>query len=130
MGKIRRALLSVFAKEGLTEFAQGLRRHGVELLSSGGTAALLEKHGIPVTLISKYTGAPEILGGRVKTLHPKICGGILARETPDHQAQLVEHGIEPIDLVVVNLYPFQKTVAQPGATKAEIIEIMQQEDTD
>ncbi len=124
MSKITRAVLSVFHKQGLVELATGLRRHGVDLLSSGGTASLLQEHGIAVTPISDYTGAPEILGGRVKTLHPRICGGILGRPTPEHQAEMSAHDIEPIDLVVVNLYPFEQTAARPGATRQEIIEMI------
>ncbi len=120
---IRRAVLSVFDKAGLIELATGLRRHGVELLSSGGTAAQLGERGIPVRSISDYTGAPEILDGRVKTLHPKISGGILARPTPAHEAELREHGIAPIDLVVVNLYPFEQTLAR-GASRDETVEMI------
>jgi phosphoribosylaminoimidazolecarboxamide formyltransferase/IMP cyclohydrolase len=124
MTRIRRAVLSVYDKTGVAELAQGLRRHGVELLSSGGTAALLKERQVPVVAISDYTGAPEILDGRVKTLHPKISGGILARPTPEHEAELERHGIAPIDLVVVNLYPFRETVARAGATAEEIVEMI------
>lgn len=124
MTRIRRAVLSVHDKEGVVELAQALLRHGVELLSSGGTAALLEQHGLAVIPIHRYTGAPEILGGRVKTLHPKVCGGILGRDTPEHQAEMAANGIEPIDLVVVNLYPFERTVAQPGSSEQDIVEMI------
>jgi phosphoribosylaminoimidazolecarboxamide formyltransferase / IMP cyclohydrolase len=124
MGQIRRAVLSVFDKQGLVQLARGLRRRGVELLSSGGTASALREQQIAVTQISDYTGAPEILDGRVKTLHPRISGGILARDRPDHAAELAAHGIEPIDLVVVNLYPFSQTVARADATTEQIIEMI------
>ena len=107
------ALLSVSDKTGLVPLAEVLHRtHGYKLLSSGGTAKVLEEAGLPVTRVSDHTGAPEILGGRVKTLHPRVHGGILAkRSDPKHQADLKDHGIEPIDVVVVNLYPFRETVA-------------------
>jgi phosphoribosylaminoimidazolecarboxamide formyltransferase / IMP cyclohydrolase len=121
---IARAVLSVYRKEGLLELARGLQRHNVTLLSSGGTASLLREHGIPVVAISDYTGSPEILGGRVKTMHPKICGGILARPTAEHREEAARHDIPPIDLVVVNLYPFADTVARPGATAQEIVEMI------
>jgi len=122
MRRIRRALVSVSEKRGLVDFVRGLKRHGVEILSTGGTARALEEDGIDVIPISEYTGAPEILDGRVKTLHPKIHGGLLGRDTEEHRQQMARHGIEPIDLVVVNLYPFQKTVARPGVTFEEAIE--------
>lgn len=122
MSTIRRALISVSDKRGLLEFARGLHRAGVSILSTGGTAATLSADGIPVTSVSAYTNSPEILDGRVKTLHPKIHGGLLARPTPEHQAQLREHSIENIDLVVVNLYPFEATIARADATLAEAIE--------
>jgi phosphoribosylaminoimidazolecarboxamide formyltransferase / IMP cyclohydrolase len=118
---IRRALLSVSDKEGLIEFAQALHRRGVTLLSTGGTAALLEKGGIPATQVSAYTGFPEIMDGRVKTLHPRIHGGLLGRRSVD-DAVMREHGIEPIDLVVVNLYPFAATIARPDCTYEDAIE--------
>jgi phosphoribosylaminoimidazolecarboxamide formyltransferase/IMP cyclohydrolase len=119
---VRRALLSVFHKDGLADFARGLARLGVELVSTGGTLQLLKDAGIPAVSVSSVTGFPEILDGRVKTLHPKIHGGILAdRARPEHERQLGEHGIAPIDLVVVNLYPFRETVAA-GAGPAEVIE--------
>jgi phosphoribosylaminoimidazolecarboxamide formyltransferase / IMP cyclohydrolase len=118
---IRRALLSVSNKEGLIEFARALDQRGVAILSTGGTASLLEKGGVPVTQVSSYTGFPEIMDGRVKTLHPKIHGGLLGRRGID-AAVMQTHGIEPIDLVVVNLYPFAATVAKPGCTYDDAIE--------
>jgi len=109
------ALLSVSQKEGLVPLAQGLLEAGYRLISSGGTAAALQAAGLPVKKVAEYTGAPEILGGRVKTLHPRIHGGILARrEEPSHQADLAAQQIDPIDVVVVNLYPFRETVADPA----------------
>jgi phosphoribosylaminoimidazolecarboxamide formyltransferase/IMP cyclohydrolase len=109
------ALLSVSQKEGLVPLAQGLLEAGYRLISSGGTAAALQAAGLPVTKVAEYTGAPEILGGRVKTLHPRIHGGILARrQEPGHQADLAAQQIDPIDVVVVNLYPFRETVADPA----------------
>ena len=121
--KIQRALLSVSDKTGLVEFARELAAMGVELLSTGGTAALLKKENIPATEVSAFTGSPEILDGRVKTLHPKIHGGLLyLRGNKDQRKQAEEHGILPIDLVVVNLYPFEETVAKPEVTLEEAIE--------
>ena len=120
-GVIRRALLSVSNKDGLLEFARTLRDRGVVLLSTGGTAALLRGNGIEVTDVSAVTGFPEIMDGRVKTLHPKIHGGLLGRRGVD-DAVMAEHGIEPIDLVVVNLYPFSATIAKPGCTFEDAIE--------
>jgi len=118
------ALLSVSDKHGLVEFATALvRTHGFTLLSTGGTAKLLAERGLPVTEVSQHTGFPEIMEGRVKTLHPKIHGGLLARrDKPDHLAQAAKNAIELIDLVVVNLYPFEQTVAKPGAHFEEAIE--------
>jgi phosphoribosylaminoimidazolecarboxamide formyltransferase/IMP cyclohydrolase len=118
---IRRALLSVSNKDGLIEFARALNERGVAILSTGGTASLLEKSGVPVTQVSSYTGFPEIMDGRVKTLHPKIHGGLLGRRGVD-AAVMQTHGIEPIDLVVVNLYPFAATVAKPDCTYEDAIE--------
>ncbi|MGJ8649630.1 MAG: bifunctional phosphoribosylaminoimidazolecarboxamide formyltransferase/IMP cyclohydrolase [Opitutaceae bacterium] len=114
----KNALLSVSDKSGLVPFAKALvEQHGYRLLSTGGTAKLLEKEGIPVTEVSDYTGFPEMMEGRVKTLHPKIHGGLLARrDKADHMSAAAEHGIEMIDLVVVNLYPFEETVAKPDVT--------------
>ncbi len=119
---VKRALISVSDKSGLEEFARGLVQAGVEIVSTGGTAQALRGSGIPVTYISDVTGFPEILDGRVKTLHPNVHGGILAMRTPEHLSQLQEHNITPIDLVVVNLYPFRETVAKPGVTLEEAIE--------
>ncbi|MCB0116513.1 MAG: bifunctional phosphoribosylaminoimidazolecarboxamide formyltransferase/IMP cyclohydrolase, partial [Caldilineaceae bacterium] len=118
----KRALLSVSDKSGLLEFAQRLHKAGVQLIASGGTARALAAEGLPVMPVEELTGFPEILGGRVKTLHPAVHGGILARRTPEHLAELKEHGLAPIDLVVVNLYPFQQTVAQPDVAEADAIE--------
>src|SRR5947209_2836984 len=121
--RVRRALLSVSDKRGLVDFARGLAELGVEIVSTGGTAAELEQPGIPIRSISDYTGFPEILDGRVKTLNPRIYAGLLAvRSKPEHVATLAEHEIEPIDLVCVNLYPFERTAARRGATDAEVIE--------
>lgn len=117
-----RALLSVSDKSGLLEFATRLHAAGVQLIASGGTARQLADAGLAVTAVEDLTGFPEILGGRVKTLHPAIHGGILARRTPEHLAELAQHALAPIDLVVVNLYPFQQTVAQAGVTLADAIE--------
>ena len=119
---IRRALISVSDKTGLPAFAAALVAQGVDLLSTGGTAAALRAAAIPVTDVSDHTGFPEILDGRVKTLVPQIHAGLLARrDLPAHQAQLADHAIAPIDLLVVNLYPFEATVAS-GATHADCIE--------
>ncbi len=123
MGKIRRAIISVSDKTGVDDFARALADLGVEILSTGGTAKKLRDSGIEVRDVSDYTGFPEILDGRVKTLHPKIHGGLLARrDIPEHMEQLKEHGIEPIDMVVVNLYPFEKTISKPDVTFPEAIE--------
>lgn len=122
MSKIRRAIVSVSDKRGLVELARKLVELGVEILSTGGTANALAEAGVPTRAISEYTGAPEILDGRVKTLHPRIHGGLLGRPTPAHEAEMRRHGIEPIDLVVVNLYPFRETVARPGVSLEEAIE--------
>ncbi len=119
---IKRALISVSDKSGLVQFAQGLAALGVEIVSTGGTAKTLREAGVPVTYISDVTGFPEILGGRVKTLHPNVHGGILALRNEEHLQQLQEHHITPIDLVVVNLYPFRETIAKPGVTLADAIE--------
>lgn len=123
MGKVHRALISVSNKAGIVEFAEALRKMGVEILSTGGTAKLLRESGIAVTEVSQYTGFPEILSDRVKTLHPKIHGALLAlRDNPLHQKEMKEHGIIPIDLVVVNLYPFEQTVAQEDVTLEQAIQ--------
>jgi phosphoribosylaminoimidazolecarboxamide formyltransferase/IMP cyclohydrolase len=118
--RARRALLSVSDKTGIVEFARGLCAAGFSLLSTGGTAALLARENVPVTQVSAYTGFPEMLDGRVKTLHPKIHAGLLAR--PDQQAELARAGLEPIELLAVNLYPFEATVAKPGCSLEEAIE--------
>jgi len=121
--RVRRALLSVTDKTGLVEFARALAAHDIELVSTGGTARALREAGLGVRDISDLTGFPEMLDGRVKTLHPKVHGGILhIRENKEHVAAVREHGIEPIDMVVVNLYAFEKTAAKPGAAFSEIIE--------
>jgi phosphoribosylaminoimidazolecarboxamide formyltransferase/IMP cyclohydrolase len=120
---IRRALISVSDKTGLVEFSKELRQFGVEIISTGGTARSLKEAGVPVLEISEYTGFPEMMDGRVKTLHPKVHGGLLhIRGNAEHEAAAAKHGIEPIDLVVVNLYPFEKTVAKPGVKLHEAIE--------
>lgn len=116
------AILSVHDKTGLVEFAQGLAALGWQLLASGGTAKLLRESGIIVTEVADYTQSPEILGGRVKTLHPAIHGGLLARPTEADHQQLLGLGWDYIDLVAVNLYPFEATLAQPGVTYPELIE--------
>ena len=122
---VRRALLSVSDKTGLAELAQGLHELGVELVSTGGTARFLREAGVPVVPVSDVTGFPEILDGRVKTLHPAIHGGILAdRARGSHLAQLKEHGLIPIDMVVVNLYPFERTASDAEASRTEIVEMI------
>ncbi|GAA5193653.1 bifunctional phosphoribosylaminoimidazolecarboxamide formyltransferase/IMP cyclohydrolase [Ferrimonas gelatinilytica] len=118
---IRRALLSVSDKSGILEFARALSERGVELLSTGGTARLLADAGLPVTEVSDYTGFPEMMDGRVKTLHPKVHGGILGRRDQD-EAVMERHGIQPIDMVVVNLYPFAQTVAKADCTLEDAVE--------
>ena len=121
--KITRALISVSDKTGLAAFAKELSAMGVEIISTGGTAKLLQKEKIKVTEISEYTAFPEMMDGRVKTLHPKVHGGLLhLRDNPEHVAQAKAHGIQPIDLVIVNLYPFEATIAKPGVTLEEAIE--------
>ena len=121
--KITRALISVSDKTGIVEFAKALLPLGVEIVSTGGTAQLLRLNGVVVKEISEFTGFPEMMEGRVKTLHPKVHGGILARrDRADHVKSMEEHGIVPIDMVVVNLYPFAQTVAKPGCTLEDAIE--------
>jgi AICAR transformylase/IMP cyclohydrolase PurH/REP element-mobilizing transposase RayT len=124
--KIRRALISVYDKTGIVEFARALHdEFGIEIISTGGTAKTLTDAGIPVTLVEDITGFPEMLDGRVKTLHPKIHAAILAdRDNPEHMRQLKEQGIEPIDMVVVNLYPFEETIRRPDCTFEEAIEMI------
>ena len=117
------ALLSVSDKTGIVDFAEGLVRAGYQIISSGGTHAVLQVEGIPVMKVSDYTGSPEILNGRVKTLHPKIHGGILAqRGNPSHDIDREANGIGLIDIVAVNLYPFKETVAKPDVTLEDAIE--------
>jgi phosphoribosylaminoimidazolecarboxamide formyltransferase/IMP cyclohydrolase len=121
--RIRRALVSVSDKSGLVDFARELHAMGTEIVSTGGTAAALAKAGIPVIPIEDVTGFPEMMDGRVKTLHPKVHGGLLGvRDNPEHVAAMATHGIRPIDLVCVNLYPFEATVAKPGIAEHEAIE--------
>ncbi|MCA9968855.1 MAG: hypothetical protein KC425_01505 [Anaerolineales bacterium] len=118
----KRAILSVYDKTGLEAFARALVELGWELIASGGTARQLRAAGLAVLDVAGVTGAPEMLGGRVKTLHPAVHGGILARDLPADQADLAAQGYAPIDLVVCNLYPFSDTVARPGVTLAEAVE--------
>ena len=121
--KIKRALISVSDKNGVVEFARTLHKAGVEIVSTGGTMKALREAGIPVIYVSDVTGFPEIMDGRVKTLNPLVHGGILAvRGNPEHEKALRELKITPIDLVVVNLYPFVETVAKPDVTLAEAVE--------
>ena len=121
--KIKRALVSVSDKTGAVQLGQTLHAMGVQILSTGGTARSLQEAEIPVMEVSRYTGFPEMMDGRIKTLHPKIHGALLGkRDNADHMKQMKTHGIEPIDLVVVNLYPFEKTVAKPDCTLEEAIE--------
>lgn len=123
MGKIERAIVSVTDKTGIVDFAKELSKLGVEILSTGGTARALREGGILVTDISDYTGFPEMMDGRVKTLHPKVHGGLLGlRDNPEHVGMMAQHGIKTIDMVVVNLYQFEKTVAKDGVTLDEAIE--------
>jgi phosphoribosylaminoimidazolecarboxamide formyltransferase/IMP cyclohydrolase len=123
MNKVKRALISLTDKSGIEDFARALTELGVEILSTGGTAKKMRDNGIPVTDVSEFTGFPEMLDGRVKTLHPLVHGGILnQRENADHQEQCRQHGIKPIDIVAVNLYAFEKTVADPDCSLADAIE--------
>lgn len=123
MQQIKRALISVSDKEGVVEFAKALANMGIEIISTGGTAKTLAESGIKVTGISEVTGFPEMMEGRVKTLHPAVHGGLLAdRSKPDHMRQIEEQGIKPIDLVAVNLYPFAKTIANPDVSLQDAIE--------
>src|SRR5690349_16929780 len=120
---IRRALISLSDKTGLEELASALSRAGIEMVSTGGTAARIRESGADVRDISDLTGFPEMMDGRVKTLHPKVHGGLLAvRDNPEHVAAMEEHGIGPIDLVVVNLYPFAETIIRPDVTREEAVE--------
>ena len=123
MKPIQRALISVSDKTGVLEFARELHNFGIEILSTGGTAELLRKGGVPVIQVSDYTGFPEMMDGRIKTLHPRVHGGILGRrDVPEHMKAMEEHGIRPIDLVVINLYPFEQTITKEGSTLEEAIE--------
>ena len=123
MNTIQRALISLTDKSGIEQFAAELARMGIEILSTGGTAQKIRAAGIAVSDVSEFTGFPEMLDGRVKTLHPKVHGGILnQRDNAEHQRQCAEHGLRNIDLVAVNLYAFEKTVADPGCALADAIE--------
>ncbi len=121
--KIKRALISVSNKLGAVEFAKSLSKCGIEIISTGGTMKAIRAAGVPVTYVSDVTGFPEIMDGRVKTLNPKIHGGILAvRDSPEHIKQMQENNIQPIDLVAVNLYPFKATIKKANVTLAEAVE--------
>lgn len=123
MAKIERALISASDKTGIVEFAEKLAAAGVKILSTGGTAKKLREAGLDIMDVSDYTGFPEMLDGRVKTLHPKIHGGLLGlRSNPQHVETMKKHGIENIDMVVVNLYPFRETIAKPDCTLEDAIE--------
>ncbi|MBM4136394.1 MAG: IMP cyclohydrolase [Nitrospira sp.] len=123
MPKIKRVLISVSNKKGIVEFAKAIHSMGIEILSTGGTAKILRESGIPVKDVSEHTGFPEMLDGRVKTLHPKIHGGLLARRNnPKDVEEIKKYGIDTIDMVVVNLYPFEETISRQGVTFAEAIE--------
>ncbi|MBN1904871.1 MAG: IMP cyclohydrolase [Deltaproteobacteria bacterium] len=123
MGKIERAIISVTDKTGIVEFARRLEEMGVEILSTGGTAKAIRECGVKVKDISEYTGFPEMLDGRVKTLHPKVHGGLLGvRSNPEHVKMMKAHGISNIDLIIVNLYQFEKTIAKEGVTLEDAIE--------
>ncbi len=123
MKKIERALISLTDKSGIEDFARELNGLGIEILSTGGTAKKMRDNGVEVVDVSEFTGFPEMLDGRVKTLHPLVHGGILnQRENPQHQSQCAEYGIKPIDLIAVNLYAFEKTVADPDCSLADAIE--------
>jgi phosphoribosylaminoimidazolecarboxamide formyltransferase / IMP cyclohydrolase len=123
MRKIERAIISVTDKSGVVDFAKSLGKFGIQILSTGGTAKALREGGVTVTDISQYTGFPEMMDGRIKTLHPKVHGGLLGmRDNPEHVKVMKTHGILNIDLVVVNLYQFEKTVAKEGVTLEEAIE--------
>ena len=123
MAQIKRVLISLSDKTGAVEFAKGLSEFGVQFLSTGGTAKILRDAGLNVMDVSEYTGFPEMLDGRVKTLHPKVHGGLLGlRGNPEHAATMKKHEIEPIDMIVVNLYPFKETIAKPDCTFEDAIE--------
>jgi phosphoribosylaminoimidazolecarboxamide formyltransferase/IMP cyclohydrolase len=123
MLKIKRAIISVSNKKGIVEFAEALHAMGIEILSTGGTAKSLRDAGVPVKDVSEHTGSPEMLDGRVKTLHPRVHGGLLSRrDNPKDMEEIKKHGIDTIDMVIVNLYPFEETIAKPGVTFNEAIE--------
>lgn len=123
MSRIKRALISVFDKKGIVEFAKELKLMDIEILSTGGTAKTLREAGIPVKDVSEYTGFPEMLDGRVKTLHPKVHGGLLSRRNnPKDMEEIKKYGIETIDMVVINLYPFEATISKPDVSLEEAIE--------
>jgi phosphoribosylaminoimidazolecarboxamide formyltransferase / IMP cyclohydrolase len=123
MSKISRAIISVSNKKGVVEFGKALHAMGIEILSTGGTAKSLRNAGVPVKDVSEHTGSPEMLDGRVKTLHPRVHGGLLSRrDNPKDMEEIKKHGIDTIDMVVVNLYPFEETIAKPGVTFDEAIE--------
>ncbi len=123
MGRIQRAIISLSDKSGIVPFAKEVQSFGVEILSTGGTAKTLRGSGLKIMDISEYTGFPEMLDGRVKTLHPKVHGGLLGiRDNPEHAKKMKEHGIVPIDMVVINLYPFESTIAKPNCSLEEAIE--------
>ena len=123
MGKVKRALISVSNKRGIVELVKTLHSLDIQILSTGGTSRLLKENGIPLTLVAEYTKSPEMLEGRVKTLHPKIHAGLLAkRDNPEHMQQLTEQHCLPIDMVVVNLYPFEQTIANTNCTLSQAIE--------
>lgn len=123
MAKIKRALISVFDKKGIVEFAKELNLMDIQILSTGGTAKILREAGIPVKEVSEYTGFPEMLDGRVKTLHPKVHGGLLSRRNnPKDMEEIKKYGIETIDMVVINLYPFEATISKPDVSLEEAIE--------
>ena len=121
--KVKRALISVFNKSGVESFAKGLTDMGVTVISTGGTAKLLNDSGIPVTQVEEVTGFPEMLDGRVKTMHPRLMAGVLARrDVPEHMKTIAEHGIEPIDMVVCSLYPFEEVAGRRGVEDEVVIE--------
>jgi len=123
MAKIRKVLISVSDKSGVVEFAKSLSKYDVQFLSTGGTAKVLREAGLNIMDVSEYTGFPEMLDGRVKTLHPKIHGGLLGlRTNPEHVKTMKKHGIENIDMIVVNLYPFEATISKPDCTFEDAIE--------
>lgn len=123
MAKIKRAIISVSNKNGLVEFAKELISMDIEILSTGGTAKTLREAGLPVKEVSEHTGSPEMLDGRVKTLHPRIHGGLLSRrDNPNDMDEIKKYGIDTIDMVVVNLYPFEETISKPGVSFTEAIE--------